>query len=289
MKLKNKNVLITGGNKGLGFEICKGFLKEGANIIFCGRSMHNLQEAFLKLKKFKTPEQQIYLKKIDISKEDQCDELLNFYFNSFDGIDVLVNNAGVIGPKGKFDQINWNEWKYAIEVNLYGSIYLIYKFLPFLKKNNSGSIIQLSGGGATSPFPYISAYAASKCGIVRFIESLAIELRDYNIKANCIAPGPLNTSMLDEYLEAGAKNIGLDFYKKVKLQKERGGAPIEKAVNLAIYLACEESPFITGKLISALWDDWENIDLFLQELSNSDVYTLRRIIAKDRNFNWGDL
>ena len=116
---------------------------------------------------------------------------------------------------------------------------------------------------------------------------MAKELEDFNIKANCIAPGPLNTNMLDEYLNAGPEKIGLDFYRKVKNQKESGGAPSEKAVNLCIYLGYELSPFVTGKLISAIWDDWSNIDSFLEELSNSDVYSLRRITAKDRNFNWG--
>ena len=91
---------------------------------------------------------------------------------------------------------------------------------------------------------------------------------------------------MDEYLKAGPDKIGKSFYKKVQKQFKSGGAPIEKAVNLALALATEKYPFLRGKLISAIWDDWENFYKFKKELNSSDVYTLRRIIDKDRGFNW---
>lgn len=289
LKLKNRRALITGASSGLGFEIAKGFINQGADLMICSRSKKNLENAFLALKKLKTEKQKIYMKLADISKKNECDDLLEESLKAFESVDILVNNAGIIGPKGNFENCSWNEWRNTIETNLFGSAYLIKSFLPSFKKNNYGRIIQISGGGATSPMPNVSAYSASKAGIVRFIETIAVELEKFNITANCIAPGALNTKMLEEYLEAGPEKLGEELYKKVLAQKKNGGAPIEKAVKLSVALASENYPKLKGKLISALWDDWENFSEYKDILNESDVYTIRRITARDRNYSWGDL
>lgn len=287
--LLGKNAFITGASQGLGYEIAKGFISMGANIFLCARSDIKLRKVYEEFQQLKHPEQKIVIFPIDISIEAQCDKAIEYFFESFNKIDILINNAGIIGPKGLFDNSEWLQWKYAMNVNFYGSVYLIFRFLPHFKKQRSGSIIQLSGGGATSPLPNMTAYAASKAALIRFIETISIELKPFNITANSIAPGPLNTSILEEFIEAGPEKIGKEFYQKVLKQKETGGAPLKKAVDLCIYLASDNAPKVTGKLISALWDDWENFKDFFHELDNSDVYTIRRITAKDRSFSWGDL
>jgi NAD(P)-dependent dehydrogenase (short-subunit alcohol dehydrogenase family) len=146
----------------------------------------------------------------------------------------------------------------------------------------------LSGGGATSPMPMISAYAASKAGIVRFIETIAGELRDYHIDVNAIAPGALNTRMLDEILVAGPEKVGQAYYDRCLKQRDSGGAPMENAAQLAVFLGAPLSDGITGKLISAVWDPWEDLPQHLNELNATDIYTLRRIVPKDRGMDWGD-
>ena len=160
--------------------------------------------------------------------------------------------------------------------------------IPYFKKNNSGKIIQLSGGGASSPLPLISSYAVSKVGIVRFIENLSEEVKDYNIDINAVAPGPLNTDMLKEAIKAGPKKIGIEYYKKLLKQKKSGGTSFKKACELILFLSSKYSDGIRGKLISALWDDWKNWTSYKKFLQNSDVYTLRRIVGKERGFEWGD-
>ena len=149
-------------------------------------------------------------------------------------------------------------------------------------------IIQLSGGGATSPLPYISAYAASKAGIVRFMETLAEEVRADGIDINSIAPGALNTRLLDEVLSAGPEKVGRPFYDRALKQKADGGAPLERGAALAVFLASSGSDGITGKLISAVWDPWEEFPMHMEDLQKTDIYTLRRIVPKDRGFSWGD-
>ena len=108
-------------------------------------------------------------------------------------LDVLVNNAGIAGPGGPSDVGRLGAWVRTIEVNLLGAVLLSRAVLPVFRKAGRGKIIQLSGGGATSPLPMLSAYAASKAAVVRFMETLAEETREFNVDVNAIAPGLLNT------------------------------------------------------------------------------------------------
>ena len=147
----------------------------------------------------------------------------------------------------------------------------------------------MSGGGATNPLPNISAYAVSKAAIVRFAETLAEEVRGFGIDVNAIAPGALNTGMLQEVLVSGPDKAGKIFYEKALAQKKNGGEPLIKGADLALFLASSTSDGITGKLISAVWDKWENWPEYLDELNNSDAYTLRRIVGRDRGLDWGDV
>ena len=158
--------------------------------------------------------------------------------------------------------------------------------LPHLRRQNYGKIINLSGGGATAPLPRISAYAASKAAVVRLTETLAHELRGAGVDVNAIAPGPLNTRLLDEVLAAGPAKVGKDFYERSLKQHEQGGAPLEKGAALAAWLASADSDGISGRLFSAVWDDWPRLAERREQLAPSDIYTLRRITPEDRGVQW---
>lgn len=286
--LLNKRAIITGGGHGLGLEIARHYINAGSNIVICSRSEVDLINASEVLKGLLQDGQRLLYKVADISREADVIALTEYAVSELGGCDILVNNAGVYGPMGDIEEIDWADWVQAININLLGSILMCKFVIPYLKKQKYGKIIQLSGGGATQPMPRISAYAVSKAGIVRFIETLAQEVREYGIDVNSIAPGALNTSMLDEVLAAGSDKVGVDFYQKSLKQKQAGGTPLNVAAELAVFLASSDSDGVTGKLISAVWDEWRNFPAHLEELQSSDVYTLRRITARDRNFDWGD-
>jgi NAD(P)-dependent dehydrogenase (short-subunit alcohol dehydrogenase family) len=160
--------------------------------------------------------------------------------------------------------------------------------LPHFKRHGYGKIVQLSGGGATNPLPRISAYAASKAAVVRFVETLAEEVRGEGIDVNAIAPGALNTRLLDEILQAGPEKVGVEFFDRSMRQKTQGGAPLEQGARLAVFLGAAASDGITGKLISAVWDPWEQLAQHRRDLEATDIYTLRRIVPRDRGRDWGD-
>jgi NAD(P)-dependent dehydrogenase (short-subunit alcohol dehydrogenase family) len=286
MKLKNSTAIITGANQGFGYAVAERFVKEGASIIICARDISKLNDASEKLKKISSSGQKIICKQLDVSIEKDVKKFIDDAIDEFGKIDILVNNAGVYGPKGLLEDVDPNEWIKAIEINLFGVFYTCKYMIPYMKKNKFGKIINLSGGGATNPLPRISAYAASKAAVVRLTETLAEETKDSGLDINAIAPGALNTRLLEEVLEAGSEKVGKAFYEKAIKQKNDGGAPIERGTSLCVFLASQESNGITGKLISAIWDPWENIMKYKEELMNSDIYALRRIIPEDRNKKW---
>jgi NAD(P)-dependent dehydrogenase (short-subunit alcohol dehydrogenase family) len=286
--LANKVAIITGASEGLGFEIAKKFILEGANITICSRNKKNLKLAEESLTKILYSNQRILVVPADVSKQSDVKKIINMTIKKFGKCNILVNNAGIYGPKGKIENINWEDWKKTIEINLFGSILMCKNLIKYFKKKNYGKIIQLSGGGATNPLPNLSAYATSKAAIVRFMETLALEVRDFNIDVNSIAPGALNTKMLDEVIKSGPNKVGSDFYKRALKQKKTGGTSLNYGADLAVFLASSDSDGISGRLISAVWDNWKEWPKHINKLSNSDVYTLRRIIGRDRGFSWGD-
>ena len=286
--LANKQAIITGANQGLGLEIARKFVLAGADLMLCARNAGMLENARTELAGLTSAGQKIVTQVADVSLESDVHSVVAQTLELLGGCHILVNNAGVYGPKGEIESVDWADWMMAIQINVYGSVLMSRAVLPHFKAQRYGKVIQLSGGGATNPLPRISAYAVSKAAIVRYAETLAEEVRGTGIDVNSIAPGALNTRLLDEILQAGPQKVGQAFYERSVKQKETGGAPLEKGADLALFLASSASDGITSKLISAVWDDWEHWPEHLNELSSSDVYTLRRIAGRDRGFEWGD-
>jgi NAD(P)-dependent dehydrogenase (short-subunit alcohol dehydrogenase family) len=286
MKLKNVNALITGGSQGLGKVMAEHFLREGAEVCICSRGEKELLATRDELAK-KFPSQKVLAKGCDVSDEAQVKELVSFTLRELGSLQALVLNAGIYGPMGATESVSLDEWRRALDINLFGVLLPCRAFIPHFKKNNSGKIIVLSGGGATNPLPNISSYAASKAAVVRLAETLAEELRPFHVDVNAIAPGALKTRFVDQVLTAGPGKVGAEFFAKNKKWAEEGAVPLELGANLAVYLASAESNGITGKLISAQWDPWQKLHEFKNDLA-ADIYTLRRIVPKDRGKGWGD-
>lgn len=286
--LAGKKAIITGANQGLGLEIARKYVQAGADLMLCARNADLLERARVELAAMAGASHKIVAQVADVSSESDVQNVMTQTLQQLGGCHILVNNAGIYGPKGEMESVDWAAWVRAIEINVYGSVLMSRAVVPYFKAQGYGKIIQLSGGGATNPLPRISAYAVSKAAIVRFAETLAEELRGTGIDVNAIAPGALNTRMLDEIIEAGPGKVGKTFYERSLKQKETGGAPLEKGADLALFLASPASDGITTKLISAVWDDWAHWPEHLQELTDSDAYTLRRITGRDRGLTWGD-
>ena len=286
--LTGRAALVTGSNRGLGLEIARAFVSAGASIMLCARDAGPLENAARELRRSTTEGQAVLWQECDVVDFAQVSSVVERSIKEFGSLQILVNNAGVYGPFGAIEEVDWTEWVKAIEINLYGSVLPVRAVLPHFKTQHYGKILQISGGGATNPLPRISAYAASKAAIVRFAETVAVECKEYKIDVNALAPGSLNTRLLDEVLAAGPKKVGEQFYARMTKQKEEGGSLMTPATELAVFLGSSASDGITGKLISALWDNWPTWSAHIDELERSDIYTLRRIAGRDRGAGWGD-
>lgn len=286
--LQGRKAFITGGSRGIGLEIAKAFVQSGCSVSICARNTSEVEFAGQYLCSIAANDQKIHWITADVTDEKMINCAIRKAVEYLGGIEVLVNNAGVYGPFGFIEDVSWDEWWQALEINLKGSVLPVRAILPLMKQQNYGKIIQLSGGGATAPMPRISAYAASKAAVVRFVETISEECVDNKIDINAIAPGAINTRLLDEILDAGKDKVGEEFYRRAKMQKKEGGVSITAGTQLAVFLASKASDGVNGKLISAIWDNWIEWPAHLEQIKNSDVYTLRRIVGRDRGISWGD-
>ena len=284
--LEKRCALVTGASQGLGLEVARRYLGAGANLAICARDAQLLESAATELRMRARPGQGVLAMPADVSRPEDVTRLVDATVTKFGRLDILVNNAGVAGPIGPVESVDWEEWLRCVQINLLGAVLLSRAVLPHFKKAGRGKIVQLSGGGATQPLPMQSAYAASKAAVIRFVETLAEETRPYRIDVNALAPGPLNTRMLDQFLAAGP-SVGRERYERWQQQKQQGGVPLGKGADLAVFLGCDLSDGITGKLLSAVWDPWQSLPHHVEELNSTDVYTLRRIVPRDRHLDFG--
>jgi len=284
----SRSIFVSGGTSGLGLHCVENFLAKGFNVAFCARTTLDVEATLSRLRSQSHVQSKLVgftadvrdLKTLDLIRE-------NLEHDGFN-VDVLICNAGVIGPIEKFNQQSYLEWRSAFEVNMFGTSNLILTFLPSMLARRWGRVLHLSGGGATAPVEGMSSYAASKAASVRFIETLAKEYLNTGVTFNSISPGFMKTRLLSQMIEAGSNRIGESLYRK-SLQRFEGNFDFyQKPFNLIEFLIENQAERITGKLISAEWDDWKSWANHIDVLSNSDLYTLRRIIGRDRGVDWGD-
>jgi NAD(P)-dependent dehydrogenase (short-subunit alcohol dehydrogenase family) len=286
MILQGVRAIVTGGSRGFGYAVAQRFVADGARVFLCARDGDQLELAGARLQEGAPAPDVVRWLPADVSIPAEVDRVVEHAVSAFGGIDVLVCNAGIHGPKGLVEQVDWDEWLRAISVNLGGAVLCCRAALPHLRAQRSGKIILLSGGGATKPRPFLSAYAVSKAALVRFGETLAEEVKDAGIDVNAVAPGALNTRLLDDLLEAGPERLGRAGYDELLTQKQTGGTPLEAGAALCAFLASPQSDGITGRLISAVWDPWWDLPVHRAHLTASDIYTLRRIVPEDRGQRW---
>jgi NAD(P)-dependent dehydrogenase (short-subunit alcohol dehydrogenase family) len=273
LNLLNKNILLTGASRGLGNKLAKNLWAQGANLFLVSRTKNDqLQDYFLDNRV--GIEQRFVWYKGDLSVENNLQQIyLNFDCMFSGKIDVLINNAAIQQPIGLFWDNDEEEWKKCLDINLFAPSKLMRHFIPYMLIKNYGRIINLAGGGATSSRPCFSAYAVAKTGLVRLTEVIADELFDSGITANCISPGAMSTFMMQEIIDCNQspkkeKEKAIDIIKMDDFT-------MDNAINLINWLISEESNGVTGRLISAQWDDYKTI---YKDRADTDLHKLRRKI-----------
>lgn len=225
MKLKDKIALITGGGRGIGKAVALAYAREGAKLVICARTAPEIEQTKQEILKLKA---ECLGRVCDVSLEDAVSELMTETKKSYGRIDVLVNNAGVMTRPAPLVELEVKKWDYTIAVNLRGPFLVTRAALPLMMAQKSGSIINLSSSVGRGAYANFAAYAASKWGIEGLTQTLAAELKSYNIRVNSVDPG----------------------YVATKLTGYGGGRP-ESVTDVFVYLAADESRGITGKALSS--------------------------------------
>ena len=270
MRLNGKRALVTGAGRGIGRRIARALAGEGAKVALLARSRDQLEDAARELEQLGAV---CLAAPADLASEAQTRAAFGAVLDSWGGIDILVNNAAILGPVGPSHTLDAGAWLETVQINLGGCFLCCSLVLPGMIERRSGKIINLSGGGAVDPRPNFSAYAASKAAVVRFTETLAAEVAAHGIDVNAIAPGAIDTDMLRQGIAAGdAAGAEAEELRRIARQ---GGQDPERAAALAVHLASAATDGLTGRLISAQWDDWENLDP--RAVMATDLFTLRRI------------
>ena len=282
--LKDKVAIITGGSRGIGKAIAERFAQEGCNLMLASRTKSELEKTAESIIKQFSVDVSSY--QTDIGNENEVTSMVQQTITEFGKINVLVNNAAIIGPMGEISEINGQEFFNTLKNNIGGTVFCTKAVIPYMKLQKLGCIINLSGGGGLYPLPYYDAYSASKAAIVRLTENFALELEGFDITVTAISPGAVNTKMFNEQLKVDKNSIGEKNWQELRDRQASGGAPIDKAPELALFIASQNRNEFNGRVISAIWDDWENISNQKEKIINTDIFQMRRIVPKDRGIKF---
>lgn len=265
----HKNVMITGGGRGIGKRLALGFFQRGARIALVARSKAELDLAHIEIEQSGGNALRLLADVTDPEQIAVAVDRARVKFGST--IDILICAAAVPGPLNSFLQSSLKSWTDALHINLMGIVHSCRAVLPSMVERRSGKIIALGCTTDAHPSSGFSAYHTSKAAIVHFVEALAGEILDYNIQINCLDPGSAYTNFTDEVIRA-ANRLDHDVVSKALEVRRTGGTSPEAQLEVAAFLASEASNHITGKLIHVT-DDWRRLK---NHTLRPDQYTLRR-------------
>ena len=271
MTLSGKAAIITGAGKGIGRGIARAYADEGAKLVLVSRTLAQVEEA---AEEARAAGAEASALAVDVSNPSDVRRMVDHTLELYSRVDVLVNNAAILGPVGPLHLNDAAHWAQAININVTGLMLCCHAVLPHMIEQGGGKIINLSGAGVTRASETISAYGTSKAAVVRFTETLALEMLPHNVSVNALGPGQIDTELLDP-MAGDDSLIEPVMGAMVQRTKSGRGASLEEAAALAVWLASDASDGLSGRLISATQDGWRELGPHIPQIMASDRYTLR--------------
>lgn len=268
-------ILITGATGLLGNTLLHRFIEEDCKVILLARNKIKI-DALLSSIDEKFSDSILLAREVDLQISESvmqvCKEIIGMNLIP----DVIINNAAVNTPLGNSWDIEIDSWKSHFDLNFFAPVIINNYFIPFFIEKTFGHIFNISGGGATKPMPYFSPYSASKSALVRYTETLALELVDYGISVNAIAPGFLASGIHTESISKESK-LPYSVSDAIKTDFNKGGFDPNLTFDIIWKIIKSKNNGFSGNLVSAIWDQIESDLLDPMSLSR-EKYKLRRIV-----------
>ena len=245
--LDGQRALITGAGSGIGKVMAQHFEKAGSQIWICDADTNNLKQSLKENSDWNGT-------RCDVSDENQVDQLFKEMSDSFGGLEILVNNAGIAGPTAPVEKIDPDEWRRSVGVNLNGAFYCTRLATPLLKNSPKASIINISSVAGRLGFARRLPYASTKWAMIGFTESLAKELGPSGIRVNALLPGIVEGPRIEGVFQARAESEGVP-YEEVR-DRVLNNVSMKRMVSagdvaeMAVFLCSEAGKNISGQSIS---------------------------------------
>jgi NADP-dependent 3-hydroxy acid dehydrogenase YdfG len=231
--IRNKVVIVTGASSGIGYATALELSKAGAKVAAGARRVEKLETLKNEVQKSGG---EIIVKKLDVTKKEDCDSFIDLVTKTWNHIDILINNAGIM-PLSFFKNLKVSEWEQMIDVNLKGVLYCTAAVIPFMITKKSGHIVNISSVAGRIVFPAGSVYCATKHAVTAFSEGLRQELSQrYNIKVTCIEPGVVSTELPNTITDKSLESF-------VESVKEMESLNAEDIANAIIY-SLDSPPYL---------------------------------------------
>ena len=270
-RLHGKVALITGGGRGIGRAIARAYAAEGATLALAARTDAELSATSEEIRAEFGSEVTTAI--TDVRDREQVENAVSRTLERFGTIDVMVNNAGNTGEIGPLWKLDPERWANVISVHVLGTYYGCRAVIPGMLERGSGRIVNMAGVGG----PNDTSYDAAKTAIINMTENLSVELTGTGVTVNAISPGSIHTRMWEEVRDMALAAGDMEMYEKGVQVTSGGGASIERAAQLAVLLGSDACGSLSGRLIRAALDTFEDIPGRVEEIMASDALLLRRV------------
>ena len=241
-RLKDKVAIVTGSTSGIGVGIARLFATEGAKVVICGRREEKGQAVVDSIAK---DGGEAWYHFMDMTVMESVDKLFADTAEKYGKIDILVNNAANVGLKdGRVDELTLEMWDAVFQSDMRGTFYATKCVLPYMQKNEGGSIINIGSMASCAGDLGSTAYACAKAGVDMLTQSTALQYGKQNIRCNCVRPGLIVTPENEARVPQALKDIFLS-----NIMVNRYGCP-EDIGHMCVYLASDESAYVSGQIVN---------------------------------------